>query len=99
MLLALTGHHTPDDTIRIQINDIYAYQNGRVLLSSTAAMAFHQKLNNPSEDVMAHRQSFLDGISKDVTFIRSDADHVIADIAGFDDSFLDMAEINREIEQ
>ena len=75
------------------------YQNGSVLLSSTAAMAFHQKLNNPSEDVMAHRQSFLDGISKDVTLIRSDADHVIADIAGFDDSFLDMAEINREIEQ
>ena len=25
MLLALTGHHTPDDTIRIQINDIYAH--------------------------------------------------------------------------
>ena len=40
---------------------------------------------------MAHRQSFLDGISKNVTFIRSDADHVIADIAGFDDSFLDVA--------
>ena len=68
------------------------YQNGRVLLSSTAAMDFHQKLNNPSEDVMAHRKSFLDGISKDVTFIRSGADHVIADIAGFDDSFLDMAD-------
>ena len=67
------------------------YQNGRVLLSLTAAMAFHQKMNNPSEDVMAHRKSFLDGISKDVTFIQSGADHVIPDIAGFNDSFLDVA--------
>lgn len=67
------------------------YKNGKVLLSSTAAMTFHQKLNNPSADVIARRKGFLDGISKDVTFIRADADHVIADIAGFDDTFLDVA--------
>lgn len=63
------------------------YQNGRVLLSSTAAQAFCQKLNNPSEEVMALRKSFLDDISKNVTFIQSGADHVIANIVGFDDSF------------
>ena len=75
------------------------YKNGRVLLSSTAAQAFCQKLNNLSEEVMALRKSFLDDFSKNVTFIQSGVDHVIANIAGFDDSFLDIAEINREIEQ
>lgn len=68
------------------------YKNGRVLLSLTAAQAFCQKLNNPSEEVKALRDSFLDDIREDVTFIQSGADHVIANIAGFDDSFLDMAD-------
>ena len=68
------------------------YKNGRVLLSLTAAQAFCQKLNNPSEEVTALRKSFLDDMREDVTFIQSGADHVIANIAGFDDSFLDMAD-------
>ena len=68
------------------------YKNGRVLLSLTAAQAFCQKLNNLSEEVMALRKSFLDDISKNVTFIQSGVDHVIADIASFDDSFLDIAD-------
>ena len=51
-----------------------------------------QKLNNPSEEVIALRNNFLDDISENVTFIQSGADHVIANIAGFDDSFLDMAD-------
>ena len=67
------------------------YKNGRVLLSLTAAQAFCQKLNNLSEEVMALRKSFLDDISKNVTFIQSGVDHVIANITGFDDSFLDVA--------
>ena len=68
------------------------YKNGRVLLSLTAAQAFCQKLNNPSEEVMDLRKSFLDDIREDVMFILSGADHVIANIAGFDDSFLDIAD-------
>lgn len=68
------------------------YKDGRLLLSSSTAETFFQKLNQPSQEVIAYRNSFLNDINENVTFIQSDANQVIANIVDFDDSFLDMAD-------
>lgn len=54
--------------------------------------SFLAKTNNPPEEVMALRNSFLHDISENVTFIQSNADQIIANIVGFDDAFLDMTD-------
>lgn len=66
------------------------YKNGRILLSSSAAKVFSERLNHPSDEVTEHRREFLDNIKKSIHFISSDTNEVIAEIIDFDDSFLDI---------
>ena len=45
-----------------------------------------------SEDVVEHRNSFLNNINENIQFIHSDANQVVANIIDFDDSFLDITD-------